>query len=92
MRISPKVPNSSLKEYLFHYEYQDACWGIAIFAEDEDDARRKLRRAADAAVYDGILHERIPVEMHGTGWFLGLYVRLKVAIRNFWHSIWQVSP
>ena len=72
--------------YLFSYPFRGKVKGLDIVAKSKEEAISHVACISSVAKYDGVLVETIPVEMYGTGWFLGLYVRLKAGIRNLWHS------
>lgn len=63
----PKPPTvDGMTEHLF--EYQKATddslgtlWGISVWAIDEQDARDRLRRAAEGN-FVGVVYQRVPVD------------------------------
>lgn len=57
-----------MKEFLFNYRFRGAEWGIAIFAEDAAEARKKIKAVA-LARYEGELMMRVPAVVPGAGAF-----------------------
>jgi hypothetical protein len=48
-----------MREFLFNYRFGGAEWGITVFADNEAQAREKIRAVA-LARYEGEVHMRIP--------------------------------
>lgn len=53
-----------MREYLFSYRYDGTDWGISIFAEDEAQAKQKIKMVS-LARYDGELMARLPAVVGG---------------------------
>lgn len=59
------------REFLFTYRFNDAEWGISIFARDAAEAKEKIKAIA-LARYDGELFAKIPAGIPGSGWMIRL--------------------
>lgn len=49
-----------MKEYTFSYRHQGKSWSLNYFADDWDDAQRKLQSIKNNATFDGELVASIP--------------------------------
>jgi len=65
-----------MKEYLFSYRFDGKEWGTSLFAENEAQAREKIK-AQGMARFDGELMGRTPAVLPGAGLLTRLIVRFK---------------
>lgn len=49
-----------MKEYIFKYNFAGKDWTASVFADNVDEAKRKIRAQA-TAVYEGEMVARVPV-------------------------------
>lgn len=63
-----------MQTHLFTYRHEGKLWSLEIKANDEEDAKDRLKRLAFAS-YQGVLVANVPL-------FLGPLVPLAVWIRN----------
>ena len=54
------MSHQAKKKYLFSYRYAGATWGGEVWADDEEDARKKIRAMSQGAV-DGEHMVSIPM-------------------------------
>ena len=55
-----------MREFLFNYRFGGEEWGISIFADDQAQAKEKIKAVA-LARYEGELAMRIPAFVPGAG-------------------------
>lgn len=56
-----------MKEYIFKYRFNGKDWTASVFADNVDEAKRKIRAQA-TAVYEGEMVARVPVSCK-LSWF-----------------------
>jgi hypothetical protein len=59
------------RQFLFHYRYADAEWGVTIYASDPAEAKDKIKQVA-LARYEGEVFATIPAGPHWLWRWLGL--------------------
>lgn len=64
-----------MKEYLFKYKFGGKEWSASVFANDAEEAKRKIRAQA-TAIYEGELVVRMPVPRK-LSWIKRLFLRNK---------------
>lgn len=52
--------NSKQREFTFKYKFGGKDWSASVFADNVEEAKRKIRAQA-AAVYEGEIVARVPV-------------------------------
>lgn len=64
-----------MKEYIFKYRFNGKDWTASVFADNVDEAKRKIRAQA-TAVYEGEMVARVPVPCRPS-WFKRFFMRGK---------------
>ena len=62
-----------MKEFIFKYKFGGKYWSASVFANDAEEAKRKIRAQA-SAVYDGEIVAKVPVLCRAS-WFKHLFKR-----------------
>lgn len=62
-----------MKEYTFKYRFAGKDWSTSVFADNEEEAKRKIRAQA-TAVYEGEMVASVPVPCNPS-WFKRLFKR-----------------
>ena len=65
--------DSKQREFTFKYKFGGKDWVASVFADNAEEAKRKIRAQA-AAVYEGEIVARVPV-LCGASWFKRLFKR-----------------
>lgn len=65
--------NSKQREFTFKYKFGGKDWSASVFADNVEEAKRKIRAQA-AAVYEGEVVAKVPV-LYGVSFFKRFFKR-----------------
>lgn len=62
-----------MKEFIFKYKFGGKDWSASVFADNIEEAKRKIRAQA-AAIYEGEVVAKVPV-LCGASWLKRFFKR-----------------